>query len=258
MPSMAPSLAVLPVVLFKAFMFYTYAHYKSDNSVFYIGKGRGRRAWSKTNRNPHWRHIVEKHGAHKVEILAYWPTEQEAFEHEKFLIWCFRDMGYSMANITDGGEGPMGYRHTDATKAQLSLHHKRLHNLPEQKEKNRQRNRVRMQNPEVKEKLRSSAVAYMAIPENREKSRQAALFQTSQPEFKNRQSRLALARMQQPKYRLLMAKPCMCVETGTIFQSQKEAAQWVGPNARSTTINRAISGERKTAYGFTWKMVNKE
>ena len=96
-------------------MFYTYAHFRPDNLVFYIGKGRGRRAWSEKNRNPHWHHVTAKHGEHKVEVLAQWPTEQEAFDHEKFLIWCFRDMGYSMANIADGGEGSSGYKHRDET-----------------------------------------------------------------------------------------------------------------------------------------------
>lgn len=79
-------------------MFYTYAHYKPDNSVFYIGKGQRHRAWSVKDRNPYWRNVVAKHKNHKVEILAEWPTEQEAFDHEKFLIWCFRDMGKTMSD----------------------------------------------------------------------------------------------------------------------------------------------------------------
>ena len=108
----------------KEMMFYTYAHYKPDNSVFYIGKGQGRRAWSKKNRNPHWKNVVAKHGEHKVEILAHWPTEQEAFEHEKFLIWCFRDMGCSMTNIADGGEGCSGLIHTEEVKQKISRIHK--------------------------------------------------------------------------------------------------------------------------------------
>jgi hypothetical protein len=94
----------------KETMFYTYAHYKPDNSVFYIGKGQRNRAWAHDNRNQYWKNVVAKHGEHKVEILAKWPTEQEAFEHEIFLIWCFRDMGYTMANLTDGGEGCSGMK----------------------------------------------------------------------------------------------------------------------------------------------------
>jgi len=239
-------------------MFYTYAHYKPDNSVFYIGKGQRRRAWSNKNRNPHWRNVVAKHGEPKVEVLAQWATEQEAFEHEKFLIWCFRDMGCSMANITDGGDGASGYKHTLETKKILSDHHKRLHNLPEQKIKNSERNRLRMQDPAIKSRVRDCAIRYMSIPENRERSRQAALLQNSSQEFRQKQRERCFARMKQSKYRLLMAKACICVEMGQVFQSQADAARWVGSNARPQTISRAVSGERKTAYGYHWQSANKE
>ena len=53
---MAPSLAVSLVALSKETMFYTYAHYKPDNSVFYIGKGseesRKRNSEAQKNRAP--------------------------------------------------------------------------------------------------------------------------------------------------------------------------------------------------------------
>ena len=52
----------------------------------------------------HWNGIVNKYGF-EPKILAYWATEKEAFEHEKVLIACFKDMGYVLANKTDGGEG---------------------------------------------------------------------------------------------------------------------------------------------------------
>ena len=93
-------------------MFYTYAHYKSDNSVFYIGKGQRKRAFDRASRNKKWKSIVAQEGDHKVEILAYWPTEKEAFEHEIFLIECFRQMGAQLVNVSKGGFGASGYRHT--------------------------------------------------------------------------------------------------------------------------------------------------
>lgn len=84
--------------------YYTYFHTRNDNgAVFYIGKGLGSRAYDK-GRNEHWNRIVEKHG-HKVHIAASWETEAEAFEHEKFLILCFKDMGVGLTNMTPGGEG---------------------------------------------------------------------------------------------------------------------------------------------------------
>ena len=93
-------------------MFYTYAHYRPDNSVFYIGKGRGRRAWSRDYRNNHWNHIVAKYPDYKIEILARWEDEKEAFAHEVFLIETFRGMGIQLTNVTNGGTGVVGYKHT--------------------------------------------------------------------------------------------------------------------------------------------------
>jgi hypothetical protein len=85
--------------------YFTYAHLKkSDGNIFYIGKGKQGRAFSKANRNNYWHNTVAKHGL-EINILAAWKSEQEAFEHEKFLIWCFKDMGFGLVNMTDGGEG---------------------------------------------------------------------------------------------------------------------------------------------------------
>jgi hypothetical protein len=85
--------------------FYTYAHYnKVDNKIFYIGKGKKNRYKTIYKRSLHWNGIVNKYGF-EPKILAFWTTEKEAFEHEKVLIACFKDMGYVLANKTDGGEG---------------------------------------------------------------------------------------------------------------------------------------------------------
>ena len=50
---------------------------------------------------------MNKHGYY-IEICAKWETEEEAFEHEKFLVWCFKDIGTKLTNITSGGEGTSG------------------------------------------------------------------------------------------------------------------------------------------------------
>jgi len=85
--------------------YFTYAHFrKSDNKIFYIGKGKSDRHLSRQSRNEYWLNTVKKHGL-IVEKLCLWPTEQEAFDHEKFLIQCFKDLGYKLTNMTDGGEG---------------------------------------------------------------------------------------------------------------------------------------------------------
>jgi len=102
-------------------MFYTYSHQKiDDGKIFYIGKGQGNRAFSENRRNKYWKSIVAKHGF-LAEILAVWKTEKEALDHEKLLISCFKDMGYKLANLTDGGEGSAGLKQSEETKAKRSI-----------------------------------------------------------------------------------------------------------------------------------------
>lgn len=101
-------------------MFITYAHYTPQGRLFYIGKGSGKaRAHYFSGRNNYWNKIVAKYGRPSVQILADWNTEEEAFSHEVLLINCFRDMGYELANLTDGGDGTSGYKQTEEHKEKL-------------------------------------------------------------------------------------------------------------------------------------------
>lgn len=50
------------------------------------------------------------------------------------------------------------------------------------------------------------------------------------------------------------AKAIRCVETGTCYSSVTAAARAFG-NAKSTAISKYLSGVRKKAYGYTWKLI---
>ena len=100
--------------------FYTYAHYRaSETTPFYIGKGSGKRAYSTSGRSEYWNRIVQKHGL-RVEILAWWDLESDAFEHERFLIACFRGMGVDLCNLTDGGDGTSGFVRSEEWKSAVA------------------------------------------------------------------------------------------------------------------------------------------
>lgn len=101
-------------------LFYTYIHRRaSDDKVFYVGKGKGDRAESHKNRNNHWLKTVKKHGI-RVEIVARWDDEKDAFKHEKELIAQYREFGLKLCNYTDGGDGTSGHKHSAETRAKLS------------------------------------------------------------------------------------------------------------------------------------------
>lgn len=91
-------------------MFYTYAHYTPEGRLFYIGKGTGTyaRARSTYRRNTYWCSVVKKYGKPTIKILAYWDEEWKALAHEVFLIKRFKDLGETLTNMTEGGEGQTG------------------------------------------------------------------------------------------------------------------------------------------------------
>ena len=91
--------------------FYVYVHRKkTTGEVFYVGKGKGNRAWSKKGRNDHWNRVAKKYGF-TVEIHTNDIQEWYAFELERELIAYYgrvQDGTGTLVNYTDGGEGPSG------------------------------------------------------------------------------------------------------------------------------------------------------
>ena len=99
--------------------FYTYIHTREDsNSVFYVGKGTGRRAWE-TRRSAHWAAVSKK--GYKVDLLGHFDSEAEAYAHELFLVACLRQLGAPLVNKTDGGAWRSGCTHTADVCAAMSL-----------------------------------------------------------------------------------------------------------------------------------------
>ena len=95
-----------------------YQHRRNDTGeIFYIGIGNEDRAHSKHQRSNWWNSVVNKHG-YSVEILQTNLTWQEACKEEKRLIKLYgrKDLGLgTLVNMTDGGDGIKGYKHTEET-----------------------------------------------------------------------------------------------------------------------------------------------
>lgn len=111
---------------------YVYAHKRAtDGRIFYVGKGKKRRAWSSSGRSRHWRFVAAKHGF-EVAIIKDALPEGCALTLEQIVI---SRLGLeNLANATLGGGGAQGWRHSEETKRRIGEASKRRQMTDRQRE----------------------------------------------------------------------------------------------------------------------------
>ena len=84
--------------------YYVYCHKRlKDDSIFYIGKGKGERFNSEAGRNQYWNRIVKKDGGFKAEIVKENLTNEDACKLEIKMI---TEIGIeNLSNLAEGGNG---------------------------------------------------------------------------------------------------------------------------------------------------------
>lgn len=93
----------------------------TTGEIFYVGKGKGDRPWSRQGRNEWWNRIVEKHGF-TVEIYMSGLQEWYSYELEKELIDYYgrANLGEGpLCNLVDGGPGATGNIKTPEMRAKV-------------------------------------------------------------------------------------------------------------------------------------------
>lgn len=108
-------------------MAYVYKHIRKDNNeVFYVGIGtlkNYKRVNSLLNRNTHWLNIVNKVGYYS-EIIEDDINWEKACELEKYWISYYGRVDLktgTLVNLTNGGEGTFGMKHSINTRKKQSL-----------------------------------------------------------------------------------------------------------------------------------------
>lgn len=120
--------------------YYVYEHWRLDrDECFYVGKGRGGRAYRMYNRNRFHTAITQKLSregyAVEVRIVAFGLSENQAFALEKERIAFWRAAKADLANATSGGDGVSGLKMSEEARAKMRAAKLGKKQTPEQIEK---------------------------------------------------------------------------------------------------------------------------
>lgn len=137
------------------FIYYVYAYLRENGTPYYIGKGKGNRAWGK-----HQKHIPVPKEKSRIIILESNLTEKDAFVSERKYINIYgrkNNQTGILINRTDGGEGSSGLILSEESKRKISestkgrIAHNKGKSNPAQKERLLFNNP--MKNPEIAKKV---------------------------------------------------------------------------------------------------------
>ena len=206
-------------------IWYTYRHLKPNGEVFYIGIGKSKnfkRAFEKDGRSTYWKNKVKKYPDYEVQILKTGLTKEDACELEKILIsWYGRAdcCGGTLVNLTDGGEGIIGYICSEEDRLKISQ--SKLYTSDE--------TRIKMSNSAKNRKHSDDSKNKMAIT------------------WKNK-----FLENEVP-FILLCRRKVICYVTNKEWDSIKDCAEY--NNISYSGLRKKLCGERKNNTTFVYKNI---
>jgi hypothetical protein len=181
---------------------------------FYVGKGKGNRCHFHVQEAKYYskRKSVKLNKIRKLLSLGMEPivvkveenvSDSQAIEFECLLISEMRDLGIKLANMTDGGDGAQGYKHTEEHKRFMSETQKGRVFSEETKQKMR-----KPKSPEGRAAIAAArlATSYRPSEETKRKTSQSLLGRPSpmmgKVHSKESRAKMSIARKGKPKQKI--------------------------------------------------------
>ena len=249
--------------------FYVYTHAKPDGTVFYVGKGCGRRAnvLSKSARCVQHNRTVAKYGRENIIVqkVDEGLSESAAGTLESALIAAYREAGYDLANVTDGGGGVAGFVHPPESRKKISdgiklayandpqlgknatEHALKIAKLDHVIESKRRHALQKFDDEDFRRKWVEDSAIRVNTPEHKKKALEGHTKKFSDRAFLKSHSKQSSDRWKDPEYR---AKMMPIVKEAATRESVKDAQRAYNASPRGLW-NRQAGYARRAGIPFT-------
>lgn len=243
-------------------MAYVYRHIRLDkNEPFYIGVGSDERYWratKKSQRSKFWKRVVAK-TPYEVEILIDDLTWEQALQKEKEFIALYGRYNQGkgpLVNLTDGGDGNLGYVPTKETREKLSKRFKGKKQTITEAEKIRRSEQFKRLNADecfLQKKITALRNSEKLKEFNKSKIGKKGFVHTEQSKNKIRLSKLGKKLPQSviDKKSIKVIQSTLDGKFIKIWSSGRQIQKETGFSQGN--IWRCCIGQYKQCYGYKWE-----
>jgi len=235
---------------------------QSPSGKVYIGQSwdiKARHCWYKshnTNEQPYLNNSFKKHGfdSHEIKVLHELPkdvTQDVLDRYEQFYMDTFREAGFILLNVKEGGRGG---KHSDETKIKISQKTLGVKKSEETKKKMSAWQVGKKRSPESIENMRLAKTGKKYSEQARKNMGRKAGTKLSD-ESKRKIGENQKGKIISKATRLKLSKSFLQIGPNDLiikeWESGREIQRVLG--LQSTHISACAKGKRKTCGGFKWQ-----